>query len=79
MDFQAIAVPAGWTAEQDLQDFIDRFGEPDNSYFQFVTDRVYQEYQRLERTLDRALLYFGRGLKGSMQEKVSALQQHVSA
>lgn len=59
IELTPIVKPAGWTVEQDLQDFDDRFGEPDN-YCRFAMERVAEEYGELIEVVDAAIAYFER-------------------
>ena len=72
MTFENIKVPANWTAEMDLAEFVDRYGES-NNFFDEQMGRVFQEYDLLERVLDRALNYFGMVCQGLITAKLQAL------
>ena len=55
--FNPIAAPPDWSAEKDLQEFIDRFGEADD-YFAAVRERMWAARYNLNEALDLGLRYF---------------------
>jgi hypothetical protein len=57
-DWEPNVVPADWTAEKDLEEFIARFGEPQD-YFGEAMARVEDGVESLNEALDRGLSYFG--------------------
>jgi hypothetical protein len=80
MTYEPITLPAAWTAEKDLQEFADRYGQS-TDYFGDQLDLVFEEYDRLERSIDRALVHFGIGgndhLNASIDLKIFMLRKHV--
>jgi hypothetical protein len=57
--FKRLEVPHGWTAEQDIQVFVARFGEADD-YFGEALASVDNGYDQLEQCVDQALVLVGR-------------------
>ena len=78
--YEPVKVPADWTAEKDIMAFIDRHGES-NDYFGDQLERVFKEFDRLERTIARALTYFGLGqatdLAAGLPQRIASLRQHI--
>ena len=82
MRYEGIRVPAHWTADADIARFVGLYGES-NDYFHDQLDRVYDEFDGLEKAIDRALIYFGLG-KGdgstpAIKDKILAVYRHVMA
>jgi hypothetical protein len=77
--FKRLEVPCGWTAEQDIQVFVARFGEVDD-YFGEAFARVDQGYEQLERSLDRALLLIAGGgiSKAHIIHRLDTLRRHLT-
>jgi hypothetical protein len=83
MEFNSIAAPPDWTADKDIAAFVSRYGESD-SYVGDQTRRLSYSWARLERTIDRALTYFGIGVahpidgfEGEIDERLFILRAHV--
>jgi hypothetical protein len=82
MKYEGIRVPAHWTADADIARFVALYGES-NDYFNDQLDRVYIEFDALEKAIDGALIYFGLGngdgSTPAINEKILAVYRHVMA
>jgi hypothetical protein len=56
-EFMPVRAPAGWTAEQDLQDFEDRFGDVPNLW-RDIEERFERNLQDLGQIMDSGIVYF---------------------
>jgi len=74
-----LEVPQGWTAEQDIQVFVARFGEVDD-YFGEALLRVDKGYEQLETALDDTLLRIGQATSfaAHIMHRVETARQHFS-
>lgn len=79
--WEPITTPAGWTAEQDVQEFIYRFGESDD-YFEEARERVEVGAENLSEGLDRGLVYFGDdsapGAEVDIPDKIDRLERLIT-
>lgn len=59
MDYTPISNPPGWSAEQDIESFEDRFGEQED-YSEAALELVSEAYEEFLALLDDTLVFFER-------------------
>jgi hypothetical protein len=79
-EYEPIAAPPGWTAEQDIQEYVARFGDADN-YFEAVQERIEAAQNNLNEAVDLGLRYFGEApiyiAAAELPGKILALRGHL--